>query len=151
MPGGLRGERAALRAHARIDHHQVDGAGGEPVPGAREHVLAGADVARRNLMGDVDQDRSVGPRQQRGFQLAHVAVGDAEVGEEGNDAAGHAGCARFRQAPPSQNPPMATPRATDVREIAHQIPATPSAAAHAAARGMRRAERDELATMGQKV
>src|SRR3989441_6048654 len=42
-------------------------------------------------------------------------------------------------------------RATDVREIAHQIPASPKAADHQAARGMRRADSDELATIGQKV
>src|SRR5437667_318722 len=46
---------------------------------------------------------------------------------------------------------MAPPRATEVREIAHQIPASPNAADHQAARGTRRAESEELATIGQKV
>src|SRR5713101_1277163 len=101
-------------------------------------------------MGDVDERRAVWLGQQRRLHLGHVAVGCPEIGEPRDDVAGHQS-GRWRHAPLSQKRIMAPPRATAVSEIAHQIPASPKAADHQAARGMRRAESDELATIGQKV
>ena len=88
VPRCSRGERTAGRAHARIHHCHVNRLSREAMPYARQDVLRGAHVARRDLVGDVRERRAMHARQQHPFHLTEVTVRITEIGEQ-RDESGH--------------------------------------------------------------
>ena len=75
------GNRTARRTDAGIDHRNVDRARWERLDGGPQQECAGADVLRRHRVRQVyDGDRGRN-RKDGGFDLAHVRVGEAEVGQ----------------------------------------------------------------------
>jgi hypothetical protein len=78
------GEGGPRGADARVHDGEVGGAGREPMPCAAEEIGAGADVARRDRVGDVHQHGPGAEAEQHAFHLRHVGIGRAEVGEQGD-------------------------------------------------------------------
>src|SRR5206468_5469011 len=81
----LAGNDTALRSYTRIDDGEVDRPSGKMPPGPAQQVLTCTNIAGRNLVADV-YEREIRPaRQQHALHLRYVAIGGAEVGEQGDD------------------------------------------------------------------
>ena len=82
VPVGTEGQGRPGRADAGIHNGEVRGAGRKARPGAAEQVGAGPDVARRDGVGDVDEDGSGAEAEQHALHFSHVGIRGAEVGEQ---------------------------------------------------------------------
>ena len=79
------GHGAAVGADSRVDDDEVQGSGGKAVPGSAEEVCTGADVARRDGVGDVHQRRTGSEREDDPLDLRDVRIGGAEIGQQSDE------------------------------------------------------------------
>jgi hypothetical protein len=84
MAAGAEREATASAADSGIDHDQVDGIRGEPMPGSTQHIGGGSDVALRDLMRDIDEDGRSSSGEENTLHFGHIGIGSAEIGEEGD-------------------------------------------------------------------
>ena len=83
-----------LRAHAGVNHHQVDGARRKGGPGLRQSEGRVQDVIGQDVVADVNDFRFGIDPQDDALHGCDVVVGGAEVGQQGDDWACH-GCRRL--------------------------------------------------------
>ena len=86
LAAALHDQPQSVGAHLRIDHRDVDGAGGKVADGGEQGKRPGAHVLRWDVVGDVNEGDISGKLTQSGEDHAlHLGgVEGAEVGEEGD-------------------------------------------------------------------
>jgi hypothetical protein len=82
MASGGEREAVASAADSGIDHDQVDGIVGEPMPGSTQHIGSGPDIALSDLMRDIHEDSGRSSAQEDTLHLGDIGIGSAEIGEE---------------------------------------------------------------------
>jgi hypothetical protein len=82
MASGAKRETTASAADSGIDHDQVDGVLGKPMPGSTQHIGSGPDIALSDLMRDIHEDSGRSSAQEDTFHLGDIGIGSAEIGEE---------------------------------------------------------------------
>ena len=75
-------QRTALGPDARIHDGQMHRAHRKALPGASQQIGGGADVARRDGVGDVHQGRVGRDPQDGGLDLGDIRIRGAEVGQQ---------------------------------------------------------------------
>ena len=89
-------EQPPGRAHAGIDHHDVQRAGGKGRAGLADEPGGGADVVRGHVVRDIDERERRAGVQEPPLHLGDVAGAGAEVGGERDDT-GHGGTRERRE------------------------------------------------------
>src|SRR6185295_9260340 len=83
--GSLRSEQAPGTADAGIHHREIDRPERKPATGCREEEARLSDVARCDVVGDVDQAGFRGEGQDHPLDRGDVPAVAAEIGQEGDD------------------------------------------------------------------
>jgi len=89
MSADFRDDCSASAAYTRIDDGDVNCATGEIAPGLGERVSRFGDGIRCDFMRDIEQSGARADAQHDAFHSGDVVVGEAEIGEEGDDGGVH--------------------------------------------------------------
>ena len=85
VTAGAEGQGRPPGADTGIDDHQVDGAGGKPVPGPSQQVGGRAHVAGPDPVAQVGQGDARGAAVEHAPHFRDVRIGGAEVGQQGDE------------------------------------------------------------------
>ena len=88
VPAGPEGERGPPRADAGVHHHEMDRARREAVPRPAQEVRGAPHVSRPDAVAQVGEGDPGRAGVEHAAHLAHIGIGGAEVGQQGNQRHG---------------------------------------------------------------